>query len=97
LQRPAGTNQIGYGIFHYNATPTDHDSSCNSNFISQSYPDKPFCRWVTNQRYQYTLKLRCEKNDLTDEREAKLKAIGFSWVAPGFSKKTVQMTRDEKA
>jgi hypothetical protein len=49
------------------------------------------------QRCQHSLKLRGEKSQLTDEREAKLNAIGFSWVAPGFSKKTVQMPGDEEA
>lgn len=48
------------------------------------------------QRCQHSLKLRGEKSQLTDEREKKLNEIGFSWVAPGFSKKTVQMPGDEE-
>ena len=67
---------------------------CN---VPQSYPpDKPFGRWVMKQRCQHSLKLRGEKSQLTDEREKKLNEIGFSWVAPGFSKKTVQMPGDEE-
>jgi Helicase associated domain len=68
---------------------------CN---VPQSYlPDKPFGRWVMKQRCQQSLKLRGEKSQLTEEREKKLTDLGFSWVAPGFSKKTVQMpmTMDE--
>lgn len=37
-----------------------------------------------------TLKLRGEKSQLTNEREARLNEIGFRWVAPGFQKKTVK-------
>ena len=37
-----------------------------------------------------TLKLRGEKSQLTDDREAKLNAIGFRWVAPGFQKKSIK-------
>jgi hypothetical protein len=48
------------------------------------------------QRCQHSLKLRNEKSQLTDEREKKLNDIGFSWVAPGFSKKTVTMPGDEE-
>jgi Helicase associated domain len=67
---------------------------CN---VPQSYPpDKPFGRWVMKQRCQHSLKLRGEKSQLTDEREKKLNDIGFSWVAPGFSKKTVTMPGDEE-
>jgi Helicase associated domain len=67
---------------------------CN---VPQSYPpDKPFGRWVMKQRCQHSLKLRNEKSQLTDEREKKLNDIGFSWVAPGFSKKTVTMPGDEE-
>jgi len=65
--------------------------------VPQSYPpDKPFGRWVMKQRCQHSLKLRSEKSQLTDEREKRLNEIGFSWVAPGFSKKTVQMPGDEE-
>ena len=64
-------------------------NDCN---VPQSYPpDMPFGRWVMKQRCQQSLKLRAEKSQLTDEREAKLTALGFSWVAPGFSKKTVTL------
>jgi Helicase associated domain len=67
---------------------------CN---VPQSYPpDKPFGRWVMKQRCQHSLKLRGEKSQLTDERETKLNEIGFSWVAPGFSKKTVAMPGEEE-
>jgi Helicase associated domain len=67
---------------------------CN---VPQSYPqDKPFGRWVMKQRCQHSLKLRGEKSQLTDDREKKLNDIGFSWVAPGFSKKTVTMPGDEE-
>lgn len=67
---------------------------CN---VPQSYPpDKPFGRWVMKQRCQHSLKLRGEKSQLTDEREEKLNAIGFLWVAPGFSKKTVTMPGGEE-
>lgn len=48
------------------------------------------------QRCQHSLKLRGERSQLTDEREKKLNAIGFSWVAPGFSKKTVVLPGDEE-
>lgn len=41
------------------------------------------------QRCEYSLKLRNLKSQLTDEREARLNAIGFSWVAPNFKRKTV--------
>ena len=41
------------------------------------------------QRCEYSLKLRGQKSQLTDEREARLNAIGFSWVAPNFKRKTV--------
>ena len=37
-----------------------------------------------------TLKLRGEKSQLTDDREAKLNAIAFRWVAPGFQKKSIK-------
>jgi hypothetical protein len=71
----------------------EENGDCN---VPQSYPpDKPFGRWVMKQRCQHSLKLRGEKSQLTDEREAKLNAIGFSWVAPGFSKKTVTMPEDQ--
>jgi Helicase associated domain len=67
---------------------------CN---VPQSYPpDKPFGRWVMKQRCQHSLKLRGEKSQLTDERENKLNAIEFSWVAPGFTKKTVTMPGGEE-
>lgn len=67
---------------------------CN---VPQSYPpDKPFGRWVMKQRCQHSLKLRGEKSQLTDEREEKLNSIGFSWVAPGFSKKTVNMPGEDE-
>ena len=70
------------------------NGDCN---VPQSYPpDKPFGRWVMKQRCQHSLKLRGEKSQLTDEREKKLNDIGFSWVAPGFSKKTVSMPGDEE-
>lgn len=60
---------------------------CN---VPQSYPlDKPFGRWVMKQRCQQSLKLRGEKSQLTNERERKLTELGFSWVAPGFSKKSL--------
>jgi hypothetical protein len=47
--------------------------------------------FLLKQRCQQSLKLRGEKSQLTDEREKKLTDLGFSWVAPGFSKKTVSM------
>mmetsp|Transcript_5920 Transcript_5920/g.16593 ORF Transcript_5920/g.16593 Transcript_5920/m.16593 type:complete len:486 (+) Transcript_5920:90-1547(+) len=61
---------------------------CN---VPQYYkPDKYFGRWVMKQRHEHSLKLRGLKSQLTDEREAKLNAIGFRWVAPGFQKKSVE-------
>lgn len=70
------------------------NGDCN---VPQSYPhDKPFGRWVMKQRCQQSLKLRGEKSQLTDEREAKLTALGFCWVAPGFSKKTVTLPGGEE-
>lgn len=47
-------------------------------------------RWVNKQRHEMTLKLRGEKSQLTDEREARLNEVGFRWVAPGFQKKSIK-------
>jgi hypothetical protein len=47
-------------------------------------------RWVNKQRHEMTLKLRGEKSQLTDDREARLNEIGFRWVAPGFQKKSIK-------
>jgi len=67
---------------------------CN---VPQSYPpDKPFGRWVMKQRCEYSLKLRGEKSQLTDERIAKLNAVGFNWVAPNFRRKSVPPEVEEQ-
>jgi hypothetical protein len=39
----------------------------------------PLAQWVKRQRYQYKLKQEKRHSTLTDEREAKLEAMGFIW------------------
>jgi hypothetical protein len=39
----------------------------------------PLAQWVKRQRYQHKLKQLKRHSTLTDEREAKLDAMGFSW------------------
>jgi hypothetical protein len=41
-------------------------------------------RWVNKQRISYELRRRGEKTSLTPLREAKLDAIGFTWVFEGY-------------
>lgn len=56
---------------------------CN---VPQLWPQsRALGRWVMKQRCQYNLKKQGKKNQLTDEKEAKLDAIGFAWVAPGYN------------
>lgn len=70
------------------------NGDCN---VPQSFPqDKPFGRWVMKQRCEHSQKMRGLKSQLTVEREARLNAIGFEWVAPGFHKKTVNMPGDDR-
>jgi hypothetical protein len=53
----------------------------------QCNPFNPLlARWVSEQRNDYGLKRRGEQTSLTPLREAKLDAIGFSWIAGGSSK-----------
>ena len=41
--------------------------------------DEALSKWAQRQRYQYTLKTAGKKNTMTDERQQKLEALGFSW------------------
>jgi hypothetical protein len=67
---------------------------CN---VPQSYePDKPFGRWVMKQRCERSQKLRGLKSQMTVERETRLDAIGFEWMAPGFHKKNATMPGEEE-
>lgn len=55
----------------------EHNGDVN---VPQYYPqDKSFGRWVMKQRSEYSLRLRGLKSQLTDERVARLEALGFSW------------------
>eukprot|EP00980_Cylindrotheca_fusiformis_P007464 scaffold1538_cov109-Cylindrotheca_fusiformis.AAC.6 len=47
--------------------------------------NKELSKWVQKQRYLYTLKTRGSKSNLTDEREEKLRALGFVWNASSTS------------
>jgi hypothetical protein len=47
--------------------------------------NKELSKWVQKQRYLYTLKVRGSKSNLTDERELKLKSLGFVWNASSTS------------
>lgn len=47
--------------------------------------NKELSKWVQKQRYLYTLKTRGSKSNLTDEREEKLKILGFVWNASSTS------------
>lgn len=48
--------------------------------VPQHYAEnKPLGKWVTKQRYCYTLKMQGETSQLTDERIGMLNAIGFEW------------------
>ena len=49
------------------------------------------------QRVQYHYRKKGKKSAMTDDRIAKLEAIGFAWVAPGFSQKTSKRKRVEDA
>jgi hypothetical protein len=56
---------------------------CN---VPQLWPEsRALGRWVMKQRCQYNLKVQGKKSQLTDEKQAKLDAIGFAWVAPGYN------------
>ena len=48
------------------------------------------------QRVQYNYRKKGLKNHMTDDRIAKLEAIGFAWVAPGFSQKTRKRKRSDE-
>ena len=48
------------------------------------------------QRVQYNYRKKGMKNHMSDERIAKLEAIGFAWVAPGFSQKTRKRKRSDE-
>ena len=45
------------------------------------------------QRVQYHYRQKGKKSSMTDERIARLEAIGFAWVAPGFSQKSRKRKR----
>lgn len=47
--------------------------------------NRELSKWVQKQRYLYTLKSRGSKSNLTDDREQKLRAIGFVWNASSTS------------
>lgn len=47
------------------------------------------------QRVQYNYRKKGMKNHMTDERIAKLEAIDFAWVAPGYSQKTHKRQRSD--
>lgn len=47
--------------------------------------NKELSKWVQKQRYLYTLKNRGAKSNLTDQREEKLKSLGFVWNASSTS------------
>jgi hypothetical protein len=52
--------------------------------VLQCYPRNPLlARWVSEQRNEYDLKRRGEQTSLTPMREAKLDAIGFTWIVGG--------------
>jgi hypothetical protein len=52
--------------------------------VPKCYPRNPLlARWVSDQRNEYDLKRRGEKTSLTPLREAKLDAIGFTWLLGG--------------
>jgi endogenous inhibitor of DNA gyrase (YacG/DUF329 family) len=52
--------------------------------IPPCYPRNPLlARWVSEQCNEYDLKRRGEHTSLTPLREAKLDAIGFTWIAGG--------------
>jgi hypothetical protein len=43
--------------------------------------DVELANWVWNQRLEYTNKFRGKKHRVTDERQAKLEQLGFTWSA----------------
>jgi Helicase associated domain len=47
--------------------------------VSATRHDREVQNWIKQQRKLYRAKLRGETNSLTDEREEKLKALGFPW------------------
>jgi hypothetical protein len=52
--------------------------------VPQCYPHNPLLtRWVSKQRNEFDLKHRGEQTSLTPLREAKLDAIGFTWIVGG--------------
>jgi hypothetical protein len=49
--------------------------------VPKCYPRNPLlASWVSEQRNEYDLKCRAEQTSLTPLREAKLDAIGFTWI-----------------
>jgi hypothetical protein len=55
--------------------------------VPQYYPLSPLLfRWVSDQREEYDLKRRGKQTSMTPLREAKLDAIGFTWIAGGTEK-----------
>lgn len=66
-------------LIHYRA---DHGDTNVPQLWSEN---RALGRWVMKQRCQYNLKKQGKKSQLTDEKEAKLEAIGFAWVAPGYN------------
>lgn len=50
-------------------------------------------KWVSRMRVHYNLKQRGKANDLSDEREAKLNNLGFSWYAHSLKEGEVRVPR----
>jgi hypothetical protein len=57
--------------------------------VPQCYPlNSLLARWVSEQRNDYDLNSRGEQTSLTPLREAKLDAIGFTWIVGGTEEET---------
>jgi hypothetical protein len=74
----------------------DEHGDCN---VPQLWPEnRSLGRWVMKQRCHYKLKQQGKKSQLTDEKQAKLEAIGFAWTAPGYnasSRKRKKLDQEE--
>jgi hypothetical protein len=52
--------------------------------VTQCHPRNPLlASWVTEQRNEYELRRRAKQTSMTPLREAKLDAIGFTWIVGG--------------
>jgi len=49
--------------------------------VPQAYTDKKLAQWVTKQREQHKLRMQGKSSSLTDERMARLAALGFHFRA----------------